>query len=614
MKDLLLRVNLSTKTITKEEIPEEYLRDYLGGSGLAARYLYDEIPVGGDVFDENNKLFFSVGPLNGGFFPTSGRYNVSCRSPLTGIWLDSSSSGKFGFYLRKAGYMAIIIEGKSDKPVYLYINNDDVQIRDASDLWGMTISPTVSKIKEACGTNKASVLAIGPAGEKLIKMANIVTDATRSAGRGGAGALMGSKKLKAIFLTGNKENPLPDTDSWKQLVKDFSLKVAQDPTSQAMKAYGTSVAMAMTVQSGDAPTKYFQLGSWDGYMKISGITMAQTILRKHTPECHSCPIQCARYVEIDEGPYKMAGNGPEYEAVGAYGSLVLNDNLESIAYINNLCNEYGIDTISSGSSIAWAMEAYEKGIITSADTNGLELTWGNVDAILSMLRMILDREGLGKLLGEGVRHAASVIGKGSEEFAIHVKGLEAPMHDPRAFSSFASTFATSPRGACHCHGYVGGWDGRGTMPEAGINEVQDPHGTHGKGLLAKAVQDYSAAISSSIFCLFTTYALGPSDLAQALSLATGRKYSAADVLKTGERIFNLQRAFNNRLGITSKDDCLPKRLLTSTIGGPNEGFVPNLSEQLDEYYNARKWQADGRPSPDKLMELGLDFVVKDLYG
>lgn len=613
MKEILLRVNLSSKTISKEDIPEDYLRDYLGGCGLAARYLYDEIPAKTGIFDENNKLFFSIGPLNGGSFPTSGRYNVSCLSPLTGIWLDSASSGKFGYYLRKAGYMAIVIEGKSDRPVYLYINNDIVELRDAADLWGKTISPTISLIQKRCSDQKGSVVAIGPAGEKLIKMASIINDGGRAAGRGGAGALMGSKMLKAIFVTGNKKVPLADENTWKQLVKDFTNKIGEHPISQAMKAYGTSVAMVGVSQNGDAPTKNFQLGTWDGYMKISGPAMAQTILQKHPVGCHACPTQCARYVKVEDGPYKMEGEGPEYETVGSFGSLILNDNLESIAYINSLCNEYGVDTITTGSAIAWAMEAYEKGILTKEDTNGIEMTWGNIDATLAMLRMILDREGLGKLLGEGLRCASSVIGKGSEDFVMQVKGLELPMHDPRAFSGYGITYATSPRGGCHVHGYIGGWDGRFTMPEAGITEVLGPHADEGKALLVIAVQNYGAAVSSSVFCHFTSYVLGPTELAQALTAATGINYDAQAVLKTGERIFNLQRAFNNRLGISSKDDTLPKRLLTSTIGGPNEGIIPDLPKQLKEYYTGRSWQADGRPTKEKLIELGLDFVVEDLY-
>ena len=613
MKDMLLRVNLTNGNVKKESIPEAYLRDYIGGSGLAARYLYDEIPTGRDVFDESNKLCFSTGPLNGGSYPTSGRYNLSCRSPLTGIWLDTSSSGKFGYYLRRSGFMAIIIEGKSDKPVYLYVNNGNAEIRDATNLWGMTTSEAIALIKRECELNKSSVAVIGPTGEKLVKMACVISDEGRAAGRGGAGALMGSKKLKGVLVAGDVEIDSFEKQEWKETVKQTTRNIAENPTVGVLRQFGTAVGMAAAPKTGDAPTKNWQYGTWDKYMNISGPTMSNTILKKHSNNCHACPIQCSRYVEVKEGPYKMEGGGPEYETLGSFGSLCLNDNLESIAYINMLCNEYGIDTISAGSAIAFAMEAYEKGILTKEDLDGIDLKWGDMDAILSILIKILNKEGIGELLGGGVRHISSVLGENSEEFAVHVKGLELPMHDPRAFFGYGITYATSPRGACHCHGYIGGWDGQRGMPEAGLMEATNGHATKGKGELSKAVQDYCSVVSSSVICLFTTYEIGPTDLAKALKSATGNDYSAQDILKIGERVFNLQRAFNNRFGVTREDDVLPLRVMTPQIGGPNEGVVMNFSDQLIEYYEARGWETDGRPSKAKLKELGLDFVIKDLY-
>jgi aldehyde:ferredoxin oxidoreductase len=609
----LLRVNLSNHNISTESIPQEYLEKYIGGSGLAVRYLYDEIPVNGEVFDESNKLFFSVGPLNGTNFPTSGRFNVSCRSPLTGIWLDSSASGKFGHNLKRAGYDAIIIEGKSERPVYLYINNDVVEIRDAAHVWGKMISQSIKILEEECAIKNASCCSIGPAGEKTVKSACIRTDGNRTVGRGGAGALMGSKNLKAIFLYGSKAPEIADPLAFKQCIKEFTKKILENPVTPNLKNYGTGVAMAGASQSGDAPTKNWALGTWDGYGKISGITMAQTILKKHTPECVACPIQCARYVEVEAGDFQMKGAGPEFETLGSFGSLCLNDNLESIAYANLLCNEYGVDTITVGAAIAFAMEAFEKGIINKEDTGGIDLQWGNIEAILAMIRLIANREGIGEILGQGVRYAAQVLGKGSEEFAVHVKGLELPMHDPRAFFGFGPSYATSPRGACHCHGYNGAYDGRGIMPEVGLNQPQGVHDLTGKGFLAKVVQDFSTVIHASIICLFTTYALGPTDIARVTEAVTGYPWNAEALLKAGERIFNLQRAFNNRFGISRADDCLPLRVMTSTIGGPNEGFVPNLEEQLKEYYELRGWEADGRPSRDKLKELDLEFTISDLY-
>ncbi|GAB6155200.1 aldehyde ferredoxin oxidoreductase family protein [Desulfosporosinus burensis] len=613
MLDKLLRIDLTSGKISTEVIPEEYLRDYIGGAGLAARYLYDEIPVSDDVFDESNKLMFSVGPLNGGLFPTSGRYNVSCRSPLTGIWLDSSSSGKFGFVLRKAGYLAIILEGKSKDPVYICINNDSVEIKDASKLWGQTISATIEAVQAECGLEKSSVAAIGPSGEKLIKIACIINDSARAIGRGGAGALMGSKNLKAILVAGDNKVAKFEEDSWKELVKETMTCIKNHPITASMRKYGTAIGMALAPGNGDAPTKNFALGTWNKYNQIAGPYMANTILEEHAPECHACPIHCARYVEIPDGPYEMKGSGPEYEALGSFGSNALNDDLESIAYFNMLCNEQGVDVISAGAGITFAMEAYEKGIISKEELGGIDLKWGNQDAMLALLNLIMHKDGIGELLGNGVRHAASVIGKGSEEFAVHVKGMELAMHDPRAFSGFAVTYATSPRGGCHCHGYIGGWDGSRDMPEAGVVGVLPPHQEEGKSLLVKAVQDFCSAVNGSIICYFTLYALSPTQLAAILTEATGYQYDSKRVLKTGERIFNLQRAFNNKFGITKADDALPKRVMTSVIGGPNEGIVPDLDKMLLEYYQAREWNNDGKPTREKLTELGLDFVIKDLY-
>lgn len=615
MQAKLLRINLTNQTAKIEDIPEDYLRDYLGGAGLAARYLWDEIPAGTDPMSPENKIMFSTGPLNGGSFPTSGRYNVSCLSPLTGIWLDASSSGRYGYYMRRAGLMAIIVEGKAEKPVYVVVNNDQVEFKDAANAWGQTTIAAIKTMQEESGLPKSSVALIGPAGEKQMKLACVMNDDDRAAGRGGAGAVMGAKNLKGILVTGDQAVDFAKADAWKEIVKDFVGKIKENPLTPALHGHGTAVGMAMATQTGDAPTKNWTMGGWDGYMAISGPAMTQTILRKHPPACYACPIQCGRFVEIEEGPYKMKGGGPEYETLGSFGSNCLNDNLASIAFANEVCNEYGVDVISTGSMISWAMECYDKGIITKEDTDGIELTWGNHEAIIALLYKIVNQEGIGKVLGQGARRAAEIIGKGSDAFTVHVKGLEAPMHDPRAFFGFGPTYATSPRGACHCHGYVGGWDGRRGMPEAGVPDeyAQDPHGLSGKGILSKAVQDYCTAIHSSIICLFTTYALGPTELAQALSAATGFDYTAQDVLKIGERVFNLQRAFNNRFGITRADDNLPVRLMTPIVGGPAEGFVPNLEEQLAEYYEARGWEADGRPSQAKLRELGLEFVIGELY-
>ncbi|MBN2298731.1 MAG: aldehyde ferredoxin oxidoreductase family protein [Deltaproteobacteria bacterium] len=610
---VLLRVDLTTGKITKESIPEEYLKDYIGGSGLATRYLYDEIPSDADPLGPDNKICISVGPLNGGAYPTSGRFNLSCLSPLTGIWLDASSSGKLAYHLKKAGYDAIIMEGVSKEPVYLSIYNGEVELRDASKIWGMKIAPAMEAVFAQCGNNRASISMIGPAGEHLLPMANVMNNKRRTVGRGGAGAVMGSKKLKAIVVYGDRDFEVAEPEEWKAIIKESIKKLQAHPaTGQGLPAYGTSVVLARQHESGDVPAKNWQIGDWDGYMKISGPAMAQTILVKHPNPCHACPIHCARHVEIKEGEYKMAGEGPEYETLASFGSMCLNDDLESIVAANVLCNEYGMDTISVGSAIAFAMEAYEKGIITAEDTEGIDLTWGNEKAILAMIEKIGNREGLGDVLGQGVRKAAQQLGKGAEEFSVHVKGMELPYHDPRAFFETGVTYATSPRGACHLHGHIGSWHAQ-PIPEGGLMAAIPPHETRGKGKMTKLVQDISTVVNSAVVCQFTNFALSVTHMGEALTAATGEPWDGKKVLEAGERIFNLQRAFNNRRGITSADDNLPGRVLASVKGGPVEGKIPDMGTMLNEYYIERGWETDGRPSRKKLQELGLDFVIGDLY-
>lgn len=609
----LLRVNLTTGKITREAIPEEYLRDYIGGAGLATRYLYDEIPPDARPLGPDNKICISVGPLNGGSFPTSGRFSLACLSPLTGIWLDASSSGKLAYHLKRAGYDALIIEGASPKPVYLSINNDTVELKDASKVWGSKVTPAVEALLEECGESRASVSLIGPSGEQLMPMANVMNNRRRTVGRGGAGAVMGSKKLKAVVVYGDGNFEIADEKALKAIIKESIKKFQENvATGKGLPIYGTSVVLARQHEQGDVPAKNWQIGDWDGYMKISGPTMAQTILKKHPNPCHSCPIHCARHVEIKEGEYKMEGEGPEYETLASFGSMCLNDNLESIVWANRLCNEYGIDTISAGAAIAFAMEAYEKGIITKEDTGGVELAWGNEKAILALIDQIATGQGIGKVLGQGVREAARQLGNGAEEFSIHVKGMELPYHDPRAFFETGVTYATSPRGACHLHGHVGSWHAK-PMPEGGLMEAIPPHETKGKGLMTKLVQDMCTVVNSAVICQFTNFALSVTDMAEVLTAVTGEPWDGARVLKAGERAFNLQRAFNNRRGLTSADDTLPHRVLTSVKGGPVEGKIPDLKTMLDEYYQERGWEADGRPSREKLAELGLDFVINDIY-
>jgi aldehyde:ferredoxin oxidoreductase len=361
--------------------------------------------------------------------------------------------------------------------------------------------------------------------------------------------------------------------------------------------------------TGDVPVKNWRDGIWkEGTVKLGGFRMAQTIL-KGQDACLGCPIRCARHIVIDKGPFKMDGPGPEYETLAMLGTLLMNDNLESVCWANDLCNRYGIDTISTGSAIGFAMEAYEKGLITKSDAGGLDLSWGNVDTILELIKLIGEQRGIGALLGQGVKRAAEKIGNGAEAFAVHVKGMEVPAHDPRAFFSMAPNYATSPRGACHLHGNPLIFELGGIMPDAGITFKQGRFDRNGKGLAAKAAQDFASISNSMVVCSMAAMTMQPSIIAGFLSMACGKPYTSQDILRAGERITNLQRLFNLKCGMTGADDKLPKRLLEPTKEGGQAGKVPDIAHQLKEYYKVRGWTAEGVPTAEKIKELGLEFAV-----
>jgi len=602
----LLRVNLTNRRISEEPLRTEWARDYLGGAGLAARILFDELQAGVDPLSPQNKLLFMTGPITGTPFPASARYEVCTLSPLTGIWLDSSSAGTWATPFKRCGYDGLIVEGAADTPVYLYVHDGGASLRDARHLWGQDALEVQENIRAELGDGKASVACIGPAGEKRVLLAAIVNDEGRVAGRGGAGAVMGSKNLKAIVVHGTKRVPVADLEGMRQFIRRANDIFAGHPLLQSFKRDGTVGGMDVLFQLGDIPIQNWRQGEWTAEQMhaIGGAKITATILRPHRA-CLGCTIKCARWIEIKGGPYTMVGPGPEYETAAALGSLCLNDNLEALCFANDLCNRYGLDTISSGVVIAFAMEAYERGFLTATDAGGLDLSWGNADTIVELIRQMGENCGLGALLNQGVKRAAAKIGNGAPSFAVHVKGLEMPMHDPRAFFSMAVNYATSPRGACHLHGQPLSFESGATMAEAGIAEPQDRFGLTGKGLAAKVAQDMASIYDSLVVCFFAASALQPSQIGELLTVTTGEKYDGQRVLTTGERISNLQRLFNLYMGMVPADDKLPPRLLKPTTTGPTAGKVPNITDQLKEYYQVRGWSQNGLPSPEKLKALGL---------
>jgi len=423
---------------------------------------------------------------------------------------------------------------------------------------------------------------------------------------------MGSKNLKAIAARGTKKVEVAAPEFLNLMAKEV-VKGIEAMTYGQMGKWGTSGHFDGMGNTGDIPVKNWQKGEWkEGFPKLGGQHMRDTILKHHPAACFNCPIRCSRWVKIEKGRFKYEGVGPEYETIAALGSMLLIDDLEAVAWVGEECNKYGVDTISTGSTIAWATEAFEKGALTREDTGGLELAWGDVDAVVEVVKQVGRNEGLGKLIAMGSKKASQTIGKGSEEYAIEVKGMEVPMHDPRAFFSMAVNYATGTRGACHVQGATYLNELALIVPEYGLNYKQGRWDKKGKGLAAMVYQDLSAVINSLGVCMFSALGLAPSQVGILLSLVSGLGYDSNAIKQAGSRIINLQRAFACREGITRKDDRLPKRLLTPAAEGGSAGKAPDLEFQLNEYYELRHWDENGIPTPEKLKSLGLDSAADDL--
>jgi aldehyde:ferredoxin oxidoreductase len=549
-----------------------------------------------------------TGPFTGTAVPLSGRHAVVSRSPLTGIFGESDVGGTWGAHLKKAGFDGIIIVGQSEKPVYLWVHDGKWEIRNASHLWGKD-TYEVDPILKGETHEKAVVSTIGQAGENQVPMAAIMTDGRdgRAAGRCGMGAVMGSKNLKAIVVHGTSSVPVFDPERVNRLPREYGAMIGKN--AENMRKYGTAGSLSAFEAMGTLPLQNWGFsGRWEEPAeKINGFTLSETLLTGRY-FCDACMLGCGRKVKVESGPYAgVEGAGPEYETLALLGSNCLIDDLEALCYANELCNRYGLDTISAGEAIAFAMEAYEKGIIDREDADGLELKWGNAEAMIEMIRRIAHKKGLGHLLGQGVKKASEELGRDSAEFAMQVKGLELPAHDPRGYNAGAVGFATSSRGACHLAGLTHAFERVLKAPEIGISEPRDRFEVEGKGILAAKTQNLMGMMDSLKLCKFTLFGgVTITHIVEWYHLVTGGRMTADDFIKTGERIFNLKRLYNVRLGISRKDDNLPVRSLTFKRTG--KGLTPNLpplGQMLGEYYEYRGWSEDGIPTPEKLKELGL---------
>lgn len=604
----LIRVNLTENIISKESLEEKVVKQFLGGSGLGAKLLYEEVKTDVNPLSPQNKIFFFLGPLCGTNIPTSDRLSAVTKSPLTKIFAESDVGGFWGYELKKAGFDGIIIEGKSSSPVYIYINDSNIEIRNAEYIWGKDTYKVDEMLKKELSSN-IQVMSIGPAGERLVKFASIMVGGRdgRALGRCGIGAVMGSKNLKAIVAKGSQKIEVFDKVRLMESVKSIANGIKEATFS--MTRYGTAAGVIYHESHGNFPIKNWKMGRWPGGAKnISGQRMAGTILVKNY-RCRGCIIGCGRVVKIEKGLYKgVDGAGPEYETIGSLGGLCLIDNLEAIAYANELCNRYGMDTISTGGVIAFTMELYENGILTKRDTNGLEVKFGNEEALIELIKMIAERRGIGKILGEGVRHFAREIGGLAEEYAIHVKGLEFPAHDPRAYNGLALSYATSNRGACHLAGFTRPFEKELAIPELGYNKPHDRSIIDGKGEFVAKMQNLMCIFDSLKLCKYLLSAgIKIGIIIEWMKCVTGEEdYSLEKLMVTGERIFNIKRMFNVKCGISRKDDILPMRFLTLKKEGP--GIIcnlPHLGKMLCEYYDYRGWSEEGIPKKSKLKKLNL---------
>ena len=604
----VIDVNLTTRKVDVIETGEDILRQYIGGSGLGAKILWDRKAYLYNPLSENNPLVFMTGPfINTPVFAAS-KFAIVAKSPLTGIFGESDSGGTWGPTLKRAGYDGIIVTGKSDKPVYLWVSEAGVEIRDAGHLWG---KDSIQTAVELCGetTEKAVIACIGTSGEKLIPLASIMNDgvAARAAARCGLGAVMGSKNLKAIAVYGSMKTPIHDRKALLQALGDISKSVREK--AAGLTKLGTDGGLASFEEMGALPLRNWK-GSerWnEGAAEITGATMAERIVTGNYG-CEGCIVRCGRKVRFTDSRYgTVEGAGPEYETFAALGSLCLISDLNAIAKGNDLCNRYGIDTISTGAMVAFAMEAYERGIITKSDTDGLELTWGNADAMVETVKMIGENHGLGIILAKGVRAAAKELGRGAEEFAIHCHGLEFPGHDPRAYMTLAVEYATSVRGACHMSGFSHGFERALTLPEIGLCEVPDRMATENKGVLVALSQDAMGLFDSLKACKFLLFGgVKLTHMAHWYEKITGEQMTIENFMVIGERIFNLKRLFNLKCGMPTEDDVVPDRILN--LSKEAEGWrtkLPPFAEILKEYYAHRGWDDKGVPTSEKLSELGL---------
>lgn len=630
----ILHVDLSKGLLSVEEPEEAFYRKYMGGSALAMYYLLNELPPGVDPLGPENVLVMALSVLTGTAISGQSRMTAAAKSPLTGGIGDSQGGGFFPAELKFAGFDAVVIKGKAEKPVYLWIHDGQYELRDASHLWGKITGEAEAAIREELGDEKIEVWQIGPAGEKGVRYAGVFSMSNRANGRTGMGAVMGSKNLKAVAVRGKKRPSVADKAGLKELAR-WGAANLQDSDIAGLAKYGTAETTGSNQTSGTLPAYNFNSGVFDGWEAIDGTTMYDTVLRGAAEgkqdragrdTCYACTVRCKRVVEITEGKYKVDPlyGGPEYETTSTFGNYCAIDDLAAISKANEICNKYGMDSISCGATISWAFEAFNEGKLTLDDTDGLDLTWGNADAMVQLTERIAKREGFGDLLAEGSERAAKEIGRGTEQYLITFKGQEAPAHMPQVKSSLSIIYATNPFGADHqSHEHDPAIEGdfefyEDRMAVLGFKEAQEPRSLSDEKIRwAMKSQHMYSTMDSLDLCQFVFgpawQLYGPEDMLKLVQSVTGWEGVTFDELQlVGERRLNMMRAFNAREGIDRRADVLPEKLFKPLKGGVSDGWKLDREEveaALDKYFEFCGWDIrTGIPTREKLVELDLGWI------